>query len=133
MSKEPRVPLPPPIEETVSMHHYSHVEDTQPTSGAAPLPAHMPLRAGQRRRRSRLFLLLPVLLLLVSLAGGLAAGGYALWRWTGTLPRTNLLILVTPCIVTDVDEALRLRKALEDKTRLGQPAADMSLQSPGGD
>ena len=93
MSKQPRVPLPPPIEETNSMHHYSHVEDTQPTSGATPLPAHMPPPAGQRRRRSRLFLLLPVLLLLVSLAGGLAAGGYALWRWTGTLPRANVLIL----------------------------------------
>ncbi|HUX75069.1 MAG TPA: LCP family protein [Anaerolineae bacterium] len=93
MSKEPWVPLPPPIEETISMHHYGHVEDTQPTSGATPLPAHMPLLAGQRRRRSRLFLLLPVFLLLVSLAGGLAAGGYALWQWTGTLPRTNLLIL----------------------------------------
>jgi LCP family protein required for cell wall assembly len=93
MSKEPRISMPPPIEETVSMHHYSHVEDTQPTSGATPLPAYMPPPASQRRRRSRLFLLLPILLLLVSLAGGLAAGGYALWQWAGTIPRTNVLIL----------------------------------------
>lgn len=93
MSKDPRVPLPPPIEEAIRMRRYGRVEDTQPTSSATPLPAHMPPPADQRRRRSHLFLLLLVLVPLVSLAGGLTAGGYALWRWTGTLPRTNVLIL----------------------------------------
>ncbi len=43
-----------------------------------------------RSCRSRLFV---PLLLLLGFAGGLALGGWILWRWSATLPRTNLLIL----------------------------------------
>ncbi len=45
------------------------------------------------RRRSCLARLLLSLPLLVSLIGGLVAGGYILWQWSATLPRTNVLIL----------------------------------------
>ena len=35
--------------------------------------------------------------------------------------RTNLLIFVTPHIVTDMDVALRLQKSLEKRTRIDSP------------
>ena len=110
MAKDTQVSPPPPAEETVCIRRRGHVKDTQPTSratlpppvyppphDAAGPPAHTPpqaqARANARRRRSCLYLLLLALILLVPSAGGLAAGGYALWQWTATLPRTNVLIL----------------------------------------
>ena len=84
MAKGPRVSPSSPIEETTRLRRYGR-EDTLPMPGITPRPA--------QRRRSCLFPLFLALILLVPFAGGLAAGGYALWRWTGTLPRTNMLIL----------------------------------------
>jgi LCP family protein required for cell wall assembly len=54
----------------------------------------MPGRRRHRTRSScltRLFSLLVPLVL--SLVLGIVAGGYILWRWSATLPRTNVLIL----------------------------------------
>ena len=93
MIEETQVPIPPPpVEETVRTRRYRRAADTQPLSHATPLPARTPPPPDGRRRWC-LSLLLLTLILLVPFAIGLAGGGYALWRWTGTLPRTNLLIL----------------------------------------
>jgi LCP family protein required for cell wall assembly len=45
------------------------------------------------RRRNPYRSCLPPTLLLISLVGALTLGGYALWLWSMTLPRTNVLIL----------------------------------------
>jgi LCP family protein required for cell wall assembly len=93
MVEEPQTPPPPPVEETIRMRRYGRVDDTHPVPHATPLPARTAPPAIRRRRRSCLSLLLVALILLVPLAGGSAAGAYALWRWTATLPRTNVLVL----------------------------------------
>jgi LCP family protein required for cell wall assembly len=84
---------PPSIEDTVRTHRYHRVEDTQPSPHATPLPVTTPQPAVRRRRRARRPILLTLLILLLSSAGALAAGGYAAWRWTTTLPRANVLVL----------------------------------------
>jgi LCP family protein required for cell wall assembly len=93
MVEEPQTPPPPPVEETIRMRSYSRVEDTYPVPHATPLPVRTAPPVTRRRRRSCLTFLLVALILLAPLAGGLAAGAYALWRWTATLPRTNVLVL----------------------------------------
>ena len=84
MAEHPRI-SPPPVEETARLYRYGS-DDTQPGPAIPPQPE-------RTRRRSCLFLLLLALIPLLAFASGLAAGGYALWRWTSTLPRTNVLIL----------------------------------------
>jgi len=80
----------PPARERDRRHE--PLADTQPASWvtvpSSPAPTLM-----QRTRRSRLSCRLPLLMLLLSTIGGLAIAGYVLWSWSGTLPRTNLLIL----------------------------------------
>lgn len=103
MVEDTQVSPSPPADETVRMRGPWRVEDTRPTlpHSHTPVPPHCAaepfptalLPANRRRCRSCLSLILPLLLLLVLSAGGLAAGGYALWQWTATLPRTNIIIL----------------------------------------
>jgi LCP family protein required for cell wall assembly len=47
----------------------------------------------QRHHRSHISRRLPLLMLFLSSIGGLAVAGYVLWIFSGTLPRTNVLIL----------------------------------------
>jgi LCP family protein required for cell wall assembly len=106
MVEDTQVSLPASADETAPMRRHRPVEETQPApreplppSAYSPPhhtvgpPAPTPPSADQRRRRSCRFLLLLAFVLLALFAGGLAAGGYVLWRWTATLPRTNVLIL----------------------------------------
>lgn len=103
MVEDTQVSPPPPADETGRMRGPWRVEDTRPTfphshTPALPYYAAEPLStallpANRRRRRSCLSLMLPLLFLFVLSAGVLAAGGYALWQWTATLPRTNIIIL----------------------------------------
>jgi len=106
MFENTQVSLPPTADETARMYRHWHVEDTQPVPRktglppayppphhAAEPPAPTPRPVNQRRHRSCLSRLLLAINLLAFVAGGLAAGGFALWLWTTTLPRTNVLIL----------------------------------------
>jgi len=93
MVEEKQVPLPSSVEETAPMRRYGRVEETQPTPRVGPRAVRTPSSIGDRRRGARRFLLVVLLILLVSVFGGLGAGAYALWRRTDTFPRTNVLIL----------------------------------------
>lgn len=44
--------------------------------------------------------------------------------------RTNLMVFVTPHIVTDADEALRLRRGLESRTFADASATNFTMQAP---
>ncbi len=66
----------------------------------------------------------------VPLLGDIPLLGH-LFRNTSTrAQRTNLLIFVTPHIVTDMQEAIAMRESLEDKTDLGDTAADRRISAP---
>ncbi len=66
-----------------------HLQDTRPTHRISQTTPPIPIS----RRRSCLPRLLMIFLLLLGFVGGLMAGGFVLWRWSATLPRTNLLLL----------------------------------------
>jgi LCP family protein required for cell wall assembly len=93
MVKEPRTFPTPHDETTVPVRRYAPLQDTRPMPGVTlpPAPESSPIERG--RGRSRRYVLLLALFLLISFAVGTAAGGYALWQWSGTRPRTNVLIL----------------------------------------
>jgi LCP family protein required for cell wall assembly len=71
---------------------YDPLADTQPSPWVTVPSSPAPTLVG-RPRRSRISRRLPLLMLLLSSIGGLAVAGYVLWIFSGTLPRTNLLIL----------------------------------------
>ena len=93
MVREPRTFPTPHDETTVPVRRYASLQDTRPMPGVTlpPAPERSPIERG--RGRSRRYVLLLALFLLISFAAGMAAGGYALWQWSATRPRTNVLIL----------------------------------------
>jgi len=93
MVEDTQISPPPPTDETAPVRRHWHIEDTQPVPRITPHPTAPPPPATRRRRRSCLFPLFLALILLLLVAATLAAGGYALWQWAATLPRTNILIL----------------------------------------
>ena len=80
----------PPARERSRRH--DPLGETQPapwvTVPSSPDPTVM-----ERPHRSRISRRLPLLMLLLSTIGGLVIAGYVLWVFSGTLPRTNVLIL----------------------------------------
>ena len=65
----------------------------------------------------------------VPLLGDVPLLGHLFRRTTDRTERTNLLIFVTPHIVTDIQTASEMRNMLEDRTGLGAVADEFGLRS----
>jgi len=90
MLEHTQVTTPPPTDQTVRFRR--RLDDTQPTQRVTPPRPATPSRGGYHRRSCPSRLLSGLFLLAFAVAV-LAAGGAAIWRWSTTLPRTNVLIL----------------------------------------